>query len=241
MHRWLYLIFFLFACTCSMYAHIHYPSIQIVINSKWPNKGLISSMADRRPAITKYPDAAGSPYFNESYKYADVTMMNGRAFTNVKTRIDLVAQETYLIINGVETNISAGMVKEISYADTNSNNGTIVFYKFKIGFPPVDKLTVNHFYLVLAEGRYNFLKLISKSVTEKKNDFSGTMIKEFETYEEYYIFSNGVMKRWKKDKDALLADLIDKQVQVNQFIVSNKINLKNPEQVAKLLIYYNSL
>jgi hypothetical protein len=50
-----------------------------------------------------------------------------------------------------------------------------------------------------------------------------------------------VMTRWKKDKDFILAELSDKQTEVNQYILSNKLNLRNQEHLVKLLTYYNSL
>lgn len=93
----------------------------------------------------------------------------------------------------------------------------------------------------MAEGRCSFLKSIYKRVSEKKTELSGEVVKEFETYEDYYLIINGVMKRWKKDKDFILAELTDKQAQVNQYLLSNKVNFKNAEQVTKLLNYYNSL
>ena len=55
------------------------------------------------------------------------------------------------------------------------------------------------------------------------------------------ILSKGVMKRWKKDKDFITAELSDKRAEVEEYILSNKLNLKNRENVIKLLNYYNSL
>jgi hypothetical protein len=184
---------------------------------------------------------SGSPYFTDEYKYANILLTSGRVFANVKMRIDLAAQQAFIITsNGIEANMGGGMVKEITYADTTVNDG-IISYKFQTGFPAIDKQTKNNFYLVLVEGRCNFLKLILKKVTERRNDFVNGTIVDYETYEDYYFFAKGVMKRIKKDKDFILAELSDKQAEVNQYILSNKINLRNQEQLVKLVAYYNSL
>lgn len=184
---------------------------------------------------------SGSPYFTDEYKYAKILLTSGRVFTGVKMRIDLAAQQAFIVtVNGIEANMGGGMVKEITYADTTVDRG-IVSYKFQTGFPAVDKQTKNNFYLVLVEGRCGFLKLILKKASEKKNDLMNTTTLDYETFEDYYIFSKGVMTRWKKDKDFILAELSDKQTEVNQYILSNKLNLRNQEHLVKLLTYYNSL
>jgi len=211
----------------------------VVVNGKWASQIFITDV-NGRPFENKYADISGSPYFNDNYKFADIKLKQGRTFINVKTKIDLAAQETYFISsNGIEAVMEAGMVKEITYADTTVEG--IIFYKFQTGFPPVDMKTGNHFYQVLAEGRCSFVKSITKKVSVRKNELSGEVVKDFETYENYYLFVKGEMKRLKKDKDFILAELSDKQAQVNQFVQSNKTNFKNNDHLVKLLNYYNSL
>lgn len=185
-------------------------------------------------------DMSRTPYFNEAYAFANITLKSGRVFVKVKTRIDLVVQETYIITsNGLEVNIASGMVKEITYADTTVEK--IIFYKFKTGFPGIDRQDRDNFYLVLAEGRCNLLKSVIKKPLERKDVLFGEVPKEYETFEEYYLFAKGAMKKLKKDKDFILAELSDKQLEVNQFIQSNKLNVKNNEHIVKLINYYNTL
>ncbi|MDB5209988.1 MAG: hypothetical protein JWQ30_815, partial [Sediminibacterium sp.] len=186
-----------------------------------------------RPITNKYPDVNGTPFFDENYKYAIITLVRGRVISKVKTRIDLVSNETHFIsVNGVEAFLERGTVREISYDDTTEAG--IIHYTFKTGFPSFDKQTPDNFYLVLAEGRSGMLKSISKKVTTRKNDLSNETIKEFETYEDYFFYVKGEMKRWKKDKDFVLAEMTDKKVEVDQFITTNKTNFRNAESVAKL-------
>ncbi|MCW3087358.1 MAG: hypothetical protein JWQ78_744 [Sediminibacterium sp.] len=213
----------------------------VVVGGKWANQIFVTDV-NGRPFENKYEDVSGSPYFSDTYKYANIKLAQGqgRTFVNVRTRIDLAAQETYFVSsNGVEAVIEAGMVKEITYADTTADG--IMLYKFQTGFPAVDMKTANHFYQVLAEGRCSFLKSIVKKVTERKNELSGEKIKDFETYENYYLFRNGEMKRLKKDKDFLLAELADKQAQVAQYMQANKLSVKNSDHLVKLFEYYNTL
>lgn len=211
----------------------------LVVKGKWPSQVFISDV-NGRPFESRFDDVSGTPYFNASYKYGDITLKQGRKFTQVKMKINLVTQETVFVsANGIEGYMEAGMVKEISYADTTA--GGVLLYKFQTGFPAVDRQNDKHFYQVLAEGRCNLLRSIVKKVIERRNELSGEVVKEFESTENVYLYINGEMKRFKKDKEAVLSILSDKQAELNQYVSEHKTNFKNLEQVALLLNYYNSL
>ena len=85
------------------------------------------------------------------------------------------------------------------------------------------------------------LKSIVKKVIERKNELSGEVAKEFETIENLYLYVNGEMRRFKKDKEFVLSAMTDKLPAVNQFITDNKTSFKNIDQVVRLLNFYNGL
>lgn len=211
----------------------------LVVKGKWPSQVFISDV-NGRPFESRFDDVSGTPYFNAAYKYADITLKQGRKFTQVKMKINLVTQETIFVsANGIEGYMEAGMVKEISYADTTA--GAILQYKFQTGFPSVDRQSDRHFYQVLAEGRCGLVRSIVKKVIERRNELSGEVVREFESTENVYLYINGEMKRFKKDKEAVLSVLSDKQAELSQFVSEHKTNFKNIDQVVLLLNYYNSL
>lgn len=183
---------------------------------------------------------SGSPYFKDEYKYASIRLASGRVMSNIRMKIDLVAHETHLLTaNGIEAVLDAGMVKEINFADTIAGN--IQQYKFSTGFPVIDRNTENSFYQVLAEGKCTYLKSFPKKVTESKNVFNGETIRDYETYEQYYLLIKSVIKTAGKDREFYLSELSDKQEAIAAFMSDNKINCKKPEQVGQLITYYNSL
>lgn len=236
MYKYCICFFLLLTCAVNL---VYAQNNGVVIGGKWADQVSITDV-NGRPFESKYTDVSGTPYFTDQYKIAAIQLKEGKRFPNVRTRIDILSQEMhFLSSNGVEGYISAGMVKEISYADTIPTG--IIFYKFQTGFPAADKQTENNFYQVLAEGKCGLLKSISKSISERKNELSGEVVKEFETTENYYLFAKGNMKRIKKDKDFFIAELSDKQNQIVQFIQSNKLNFKNNDHIVKLMNYYNSL
>lgn len=192
-----------------------------------------------RPLKAAAGDINGSQYFNENYRYSDITMVKGRKFTNVKAKIDLTNQSVVFLSNDIEAVLEPGSVRELSYRDTTENG--IIAYRFRTGYPAVDNKTPNNFYIVLADGKCSMLRSVEKRVTQRKNEISGEVFRDYETTESYFLFSKGEMKHLKKDKDFILSELADKQAEVNKFILENKLNLKNYDHIARLLDYYNGL
>ncbi len=182
----------------------------------------------------------GSPFFNETYKYATVKLKQGRKLENTKIKLDLVAQELVVeVANGIETNLGAGMVSELSYADTTASG--IIFYQFKTGFPAVDKQDEKTFYQVLSAGRCSLVKAIVKKAIERRSEISGEVVKEYESTEHSYLFIGGEMKVLKKDKAFFLTVLADKKTELNQYLTEHATNFRNPDHVIRLLNYYNAL
>ena len=211
----------------------------VSIGGKWADQVSISDV-NGRPFEKKYDDVNGHPFFDAGYRPATIVLTSGLRFVNIKTRINLVEQVTvFITANGIEAYIETGSVKEISYADTTAAG--IVTYKFQTGFPAVDNLTPVHFYQVLAAGRCTLLKSIVKSVTERKNELSGEVSRDMETTEGIYVFTNGNITKVKKDRNFLLGVMADKKELLGQYMEKEKINLKNTDQLSRLVNYYNSL
>lgn len=186
------------------------------------------------------PFVSGSPFFIDEFKYAVIKLKSGRVLNKVRMKIDLVSNQTHIMTsNGMEGQLDAGMVKEISFTDTTSNG--LVFYKFISGLPEVDKNSPNHFYQVLEEGKCSFLKYYWKKVTERKNVFNGETLRDYETYDQYYIYFKNTMKPASKDMDFYLSEFADRLDQVKAFITENNTNFRKEDQVQKLIAYYNAL
>lgn len=241
MRQPLFLLFLICMITGKIFAHQIFPQEDenVVSSANHANSKLTTTSLNKPEFINNF-DITHHPYFTDVFKYADIKLARNRAFLNVRTRIDIENQQaTFISSNGIEIPIEPGLAKEITYADTTREG--IVFYKFKTGFPNIDKMTSLYFYLVLAEGSCNILKSIVKRVKEKSVVVFSEYERDYETVTEYYLFSKGVMKRLKRDKDFILSELADKQEAVNQYLLLNKTNFNNDEQLIRLINHYNSL
>lgn len=194
------------------------------------------------------PHAENTPYFPENFTRASITMKQGRVLNNVQARINLMTQTVHLFSNGIETNMNRGVVKQVLFTDSSREETRQ--YLLRSGMPAVDQQTADHFYFVLADGKCAFLKCMGKRYTERgtgamyetsMSSPNGEKEKNIETTEAFYLFINGAMKKWKRDKESILTELSEKKEELSAFAERNKTNFRNEESVAKLVNYYNSL
>ncbi len=186
-----------------------------------------------------FDDVKGSPFFIERWQYALIKLRDGRTYDPVNVLVDINKQQlNFKTWDNIEMFFSASLIKEIDIYDSLQSRNII--YKFKTGFPKIDKQTENSFYQVLAGDSILLLKSIIKHISTNKNDLSGEVEKKFETYEDYYTFFNGEIKRLKKNKEYIL-DLLSKQkTRIESFVSDNKLSFKNEKDLIKIFDYYNS-
>lgn len=214
-------------------------SNNISTTGKWGQQIFISDV-NGQAFVNKYADVNGSAYFFPNFKFATIILKDGRRYSNVNARLNLVEHEVnFIASNGEEGFIGKGIVTSILFKDTTKEG--VKEYFFQTGFSPVDNQTVIHFYQVLVSGKTSLLKSINKSIDERVNELSGEKSKEFAVRENLYILSEGSLKRIKKDTGFFLNTMADQKDAVNQFINSNKLNFKSEEQLKKLVEFYNTL
>ncbi len=207
---------------------------------KWGSQIFLSDV-NGRAFENKYADINGTAYLFPNFKYAAITLTDGRKYSNVKARLNLLEHEVnFIASNGEEGYIGKGMVFAITIIDTTKQGA--INYTFQSGYPKTDNQTIINFYQVLGGGtKCSLLKSINKTIEDRSNEMSGEKSKEFIVRENLYVFIKGEMKRVKKDKDFFTALFADQLVPVNQFITANKVNFKSEEGLIKLVEFYNSL
>ncbi len=206
---------------------------------KWDNQVYIQDVSGR-PMSAKYIGVDGFPYLVKDFKIGSIELKNGRKFTTVPFKLDLVAQEViFLSPDKEEGVIGSDFLKEVSLTDTTESG--VVSYVLRSGYPAIDNYKPNQFCLVIADGKIALLKSMVKNIDTRKNELSGEISKEFALAEDFFTFQNGVMTRFKRDKNEVL-DLFSKQRdKIEKFIKTNKGSFKNEQYLASIFNYYNSL
>ena len=209
----------------------------VVVPGKWSNQIFISDV-NGRPFENNYGDYSGTIFNSDTYTLSDITLSDGRKFHHVQSKIDFLgSQMIFMSSEGKVGILGNGAVKEIAFYTSVGTSSPNLIYKS--GFPKVDLLTPSNFYQVLADGKCMLLKSTSKFLTENKNELSGEVSRIIETVENIYIFFDGKMTRLKKDREAVLDILIDKRKELIKYKEENNLDLKNNDDLVKLVNRYN--
>jgi hypothetical protein len=188
----------------------------------------------------KYGDVEGSPYFIDSFCYANITTSQGTVYQHTQIKIDLHSNEILLVTkDGKDMIAQEGLIKNILLIDSSKKAPETYF--FRAGYPVIEQNTELTFYEVLSDGSIQLLKQNKKDITENKNDMSGEIRKEFVLHEYYFVYINGEIKKMKREKDFILELMQDKKDKINEYLKANKLNFKNAESITRLFEYYNSL
>ncbi|HWK06419.1 MAG TPA: hypothetical protein VNS58_22450 [Puia sp.] len=185
-------------------------------------------------------DVEGSPFFKDEWVEGTVISANDKKYDHIKLRLNLQTQEWHFLAkDNTEMTVPKGTIKEILLYDSAGNNkkGTT----FQCGFPAIDAQDKDNFYQVLSQGKVWLLRSLRKTISQRKDDLSGDVRKEFVTYEVYYLFAGGTLQRVKKDKSFFLTLLADKKNRLEDFINENKLKFKSADDFVRVIDYYNSL
>lgn len=112
---------------------------------------------------------------------------------------------------------------------------------FRSGYAAVDRNKPTTFYQVLVEGGVQLVKHITKQPFDERAYNSATTTRTYKQDEYYYLAKNNVPVKIKKDKKQVIAALGNRATELEAYCVEQKLNLKNEEDLVKLIVFYNSL
>jgi hypothetical protein len=195
---------------------------------------------DGKAFVNPYRDVAGSPYLKDTWSRA-VLRLNGKVIVpDVKVRLDLKTQQWHFLDSiNVERLVAPGIVREVLMDD--SSGAELKTTVFRSGFPPVDSRKITDFYQIMSDGKVQLLHSMLKIINIDKDEMSGSVQMEFVLYEDYYLFSDGKMWRFKKDRSEVLNLLADKKEKIQAFTDQNHLKLKSVDELKQVIDYYNTL
>ena len=182
----------------------------------------------------------GTPFLKENWGTAVVTLKDNRSFEKVSIRLNCV-NNTVHYQNARKDELVApdGLIKQLLIRDS-SEKGTSE-YLIASGYPAIDKQTEQTFYEKKVSGKAELLLFTKKRLMSVETMGSAGKEQEYLTIESYYLYRNGVIREWKKDKDFLLDFLSDRKAAIDTYIKTEKLKCRSIEDVKKVLEYYNGL
>ena len=179
-------------------------------------------------------DVVGNPYLLDVWTVGNVKFTDSTYAANKELKYDIL--ENLLVVRGdgdVE-NTFKDPVSEF----TLSVPGKVRL--FKNGFTGVSNISHETFFEVLYNGKFKLLKREVKSIVESKGYNTATVTRKIEGVTTYYIAKpdNSVVLVKNNEKSILAAM---GKPELSQYVKENKLNLKNEEDIIKLLTYFSSL
>ncbi len=216
----------------SINAQVEVSGTQFMLNKLRLNKGIEGI------PVTLYEDIKGDPYLFRDFQKGVLSVLNDQKF-DVEIRYDLYANQMHLknkdqiyaIIHPEKVQlIEAGDYKFIYSAYLNS--------------PKDDEPSSSSYFILKTGGKCTLLvkKNIRIQDAELPTLYQAAKPAKFVlTADTYFLKNDGGSAVQIRNKKDLLTVLKDKSDAVKSFISSNKLGVKEIEDLAKIVAYYNSL
>lgn len=208
-------------------------------NAQYVKNQLAKDQMGRPLVAGEYVDIQGHPFLFENWTKGIVKFVNGTSVSDLDLKYDLVKDELYF--KDPKTEQVMIFSEKISEFKLNNPVKSTDFFYFKNGFTPLDANTAKSFYQLLMDGTAQLIKRYTKEIFEERPYNSATTIRSFKDAELYYVVKNNQLIKIKKDKKQVLAAFADRSAELEAFIKSNGLNLKNESDLIKLIAHYNSL
>lgn len=177
-------------------------------------------------------DVEGTAYLFEDWKQGNVTFFNNSVLSGVQLKFAVYGNQ--LFFKKGEDMLEFTMpVKEFTIS---SNNKTLLYRSL---YPSLGENTTSTFYNVIADGKYQLLKLTTREIRDHKS-YNEPVTKKFQDKEAWLVFSpTGVLQYAKPDKASLQTALPEKSADIERIIREKKLKLKNEADLITLFAELN--
>ena len=227
----------LFVCLFVFYlesvnAQIQIDGTDVMLNKLRLNKGIEGIES------TLYQDIQGNPYVFRDFQKGVMYVLTDQKY-DVEIRYDIYADQMHLKdSNMIYAIVHPEKVKLIEAGDYK------FIYSVFINSPEDDAPAPGSYFIIKTEGKC--MLLIKKSMrvqdAEPPKLYQEAKPPKFiPTADTYYLKPDGKSAVRIKNKKDLLTELADKSEAINSYISSNKLGVKDIEELVKIVSYYNSL
>jgi hypothetical protein len=184
------------------------------------------------PVFTKtYTEIKGSAFLSDLWLEGTAVTVNGATYKNIKLKYDLFKDQPYFKQKEADEGLYSFTETIKTFTLINLN----VEETYMLGFPAVDNLTNDSYYLVLGQYQGNYLlKKTIKTVSESRPYNSTSTEKTFMEQQVYYLLKDGKMSRFKPSKKEFLTYFPNQTEKINTYLKANDVDFKNAAELGKL-------
>jgi hypothetical protein len=183
-------------------------------------------------------EVEGDPFYHPEFCTANIKIRKGKTYKEIRVKLNLFTN--HLIFDGgdgkeMEATVPVERIEFTGCPDKDKNRILVN------GYPPVDGLTEEQYYVLLDTGKLSLLKYIQVIYRDTKYYGKVNTTRVFEQKPFYYVYEAGKgMQKLAKNKDAVLALLASDKENIQPYIDVNKLNCRKEEDLLKVFGYYNT-
>lgn len=184
-------------------------------------------------------ELSGNPYLFKDWYNGTVRFSSGRVLNQFKLKFDVFKNQLLLQFEGTAFAAESKISEFVIYPKSKSKDSLV----FRKGFPDSDKGTEHTYYQVLFADKVQLLRLFGRSIIEEHSLVvaSNKQHRRLEEAEYYYLLQNNNLTLLPANRTELVAAFPEKKEQVAEFINTQQLKMRNPEDFVKVVQKYNAL
>jgi hypothetical protein len=187
--------------------------------------------------------AEGSPYYYEDYCVADITATDGKVYTAVKVKINLLENKVlYLLDDGSEMLATTPLVKIKLYPYVRDGKAYPLTILQSIG-DPINKENTK-IYAVLVDSTAKLFKQIVVTYSDSKGYGEASITRTFNKSENYFASipsSSLSLQKIEKNKSAVTSLFGAQKEKIAAYIEQEKLNCRSEQDLIRIFKYYHTL
>jgi hypothetical protein len=192
--------------------------------------------------INRTIGAEGSPFLFEQWKSGTVFFKNGIRVDNLLLKFD--AERNMFLYN--QNDSLYEFIDELAevriYEETGRENDSVFVILFKNNIPTDNKIRPGEFVQVLCSGKITLLKqYVKKTQGENRNEGYTRSVKQYVLRTTVWAVKNAEVTPIKFSSSSLEELTSDKKIQVDNYIKTNRVNMKSERGFVSAIAYYNSI
>jgi hypothetical protein len=231
-------IFFLLFAGCLLTSQAQQSMID-VRNNKLILVAVNNSIGGNLATGNKYAAVVdGNAYFDQGWMKGSLVIGDGTEYQNLLLRLDLVSNVVEYKNEKGEHYIPTAPIKMLTLTDSVTNRSSYFIHSSAMLAKGV---IATGWYQLLADGKVELYKYVTKSITESTVFGSATSEQKIVSTNQYYLLHDSSFSRVKKLKDLTDNLLSDKKELLTAFIDSHKLSGRNESDFSAVVAHYNGV
>lgn len=184
----------------------------------------------------------GSVYLSKDWLVGTIILKDSTYISDYPFKYNV--RSKFVEIKEGADNIKILSANRVSMMLSQGTKGPIIYKNASEYIKQYPELGACDFIQIMANGQVSLIDKLTMDMVESNYNAAmdaGETSDKYYVVHTYYIIKDGTIHKIKKNKKSILKILNDKETELATYIKTNKIRIKEPFEIAKVVNYYNSL